>query len=166
MVSILARSDGPSEETRVELGALFGPEALVSPTYPFDLSDYYEREMGPGLLRTWVAFERLAPPDGLPGWKLACASVEDSLRSGESRRVNLDPGYLDAGKLVLASFKEAPDKIYMGRGVWAHTVLRYGFGRYEAPGSSFPDFRDGRFDRFMRDARRLYKSLLRAGEQP
>ena len=79
----------------------------------------------------------------------------------QKRRVNLDPGYLDLGKLVLASFKQAHDKIYLGRGVWAHTCLRYRAGNFIAPDHSFPDFQDGRFNRFMLQARNLYKSLLR-----
>ena len=63
---------------------------------------------------------------------------------------------------VVASLKEAPDKIYLGRGVWAHTCLRYRDGGFSAPDHSFPDFRDGRFDRFMGQARRTYKSLLQS----
>jgi hypothetical protein len=65
------------------------------------------------------------------------------------------------GKLVLASLKEAPDKIYMGRGVWAHICLRYRFGAFTAPDHSFPDFQDGRFFETMLQARDLYRSLLR-----
>ena len=74
--------------------------------------------------------------------------------------VNLDPGYLDLGKLVLASCKEAPDKLYLGEGVWGHTCLRYRFGAFSAPDHSFPDFQDGRFNSFFTEARGLYKSML------
>ena len=73
---------------------------------------------------------------------------------------------MDLGKLVLASLKEAPDKIYVGEGVWAHTCLRYGSGSFGAPEHSFPDFKDGRFDAFMLEARRLYKSRLGAAAEP
>jgi len=59
-----------------------------------------------------------------------------------------------------ASLKEAPDKIYMGQGVWAHTCLKFRWGKFTAPDHSFPDFQDGRFDAFMLEARNLYKSLL------
>jgi hypothetical protein len=126
------------------------------------MSGYYEPEMGRELFRKWFAFERLAAPGDLAAWKLECALLEDRLREGPSRRVNIDPGYLDHGKLVLASFKEAPDKIYMGSGVWAHTVLRYRFGHYEAPDHSFPDFRDGRFEGFMLEARKVLRVLSRS----
>jgi len=159
MVSVLYASDGILEESVRRLEEAFGPVALRSDPYAFDMSDYYRPEMGDGLRRVWLAFEQPVPPDGLADWKLECASIEEDMTEDGRRRANLDPGYLDFGKLVLASFKEAPDKIYMGRGVWAHTCLRYGHGRFTAPDHSFPDFRDGRFDAFMRRARRLLRSV-------
>lgn len=158
MVSVLHGSEDRLEEARERLRGHFGPEALASDPYPFDMSRYYAAEMGEGLERVWLAYAEKVPPEKLVEWKLACAAIERKMALGNDRTVNLDPGYLDFGKLVLASFKEAPDKIYMGRGVWAHTCLRYGHGRYSAPDHSFPDFRDGRFNGFMRRARRLLRS--------
>ena len=158
MVSVLYGSEDILEESVRSLEEAFGPVALRSDPYAFDMSDYYRPEMGDGLRRVWLAFEKPVTPDGLVDWKLVCASLEEDMSEEGRRTANLDPGYLDFGKLVLASFKEAPDKIYMGRSVWAHTCLRYGHGRFIAPDHSFPDFRDGRFDAFMRRARRLLRA--------
>jgi hypothetical protein len=145
-----------------ELIHRFGPLAMKSPVFSFEISNYYEREMGGELERHWYVFEHLFGAEGLADYRLATASIEEALSLDGKRGVNLDPGYLDLGKLVLASRKEAPDKIYLGRGVWAHTCLRYRDGGFTAPDHSFPDFRDGRFDRFMQEARRLYRSLLQS----
>ncbi|MFO7949551.1 MAG: DUF4416 family protein [Candidatus Fermentibacteraceae bacterium] len=158
MVSVLYGAEDRLQESVRRLETVFGPVALRSDPYAFDMSDYYRPEMGGGLRRVWLAFAQPVPPDGLADWKLECASIEEDMSEDGRRTANLDPGYLDFGKLVLASFKEAPDKVYMGRGVWAHTCLRYGHGRFTAPDHSFPDFRDGRFDAFMRRARRLLRS--------
>lgn len=144
-----------------ELAAAFGLVALRSPRFPFDDTDYYRDEMGAGLTRTWFCFRRLVAPEELAGSRLLTAIIEEKLAGGGKRRVNLDPGYLDLGKLVLASTKEAPDKIYLGSGVWAHTCLRYRNGGFEAPDHSFPDFRSGRYAGFFTEARRLYKEALR-----
>jgi hypothetical protein len=144
------------------LVSLYGPLALVSPPFPFDVTDYYEAEMGPCLERTWFCFESLCGPETLPRFRRATGRIEAELAEADRRRVNLDPGYLDHSKLVLASLKPAPDKIYMGHGVWAHTCARYGDGRWSAPSHSFPDFQDGRFDGFLAQARRLYRGLLRS----
>jgi len=147
-------------EVRSELVEHFGEIVLSSPAFAFDISDYYEPEMGRGLQRHWYCFGELCGAESLPESRLASGKLEERFFVKGRRRVNLDPGYLDLGKLVLASVKEAPDKIYMGRGVWAHTCLRYRFGRFVAPDHSFPDFRDGRFDAFMLEARGRYKALL------
>ncbi|MCK4504838.1 MAG: DUF4416 family protein [Candidatus Aegiribacteria sp.] len=162
IISIISLEDQLKESTRILLESIFGKAELASPLYPFDLSDYYEEEMGPFLSRRWYCFSKLKDASELAEWKYFCESIENSFldRKG-NRKVNIDPGYLDYGKLVLASFKSAPDKIYMGRGIWAHTCLRYGHGSFMAPDHSFPDFKDGRFDDFMLEARRLYRRMLK-----
>jgi hypothetical protein len=143
-----------------ELARNYGEVALKSPAFPFDTSDYYREEMGDGLERHWLCFRELFGAERLPEYRLTTGRIEARLTAAGDRRVNLDPGYLDLGKLVLASLKEAPDKIYMGQGVWAHTCLKFRQGEFTAPDHSFPDFRDGRFDAFMLEARNFYKSLL------
>lgn len=140
-----------------------GRTVLRGGPFPFDMTGYYEGEMGDALLRKWLCFP-LAQPSGLPIWKLFCVEAEGHFGGQGERRVNIDPGYLDHGKLVLGSCKAAPDKIYLHRGVYAHTCLRYRAGELLAPDHSFADFRDGRFNRFFLGARALYKKLLR--EQP
>lgn len=162
IISIISLEDKQKESTRIPLESRFGKAEMESPLYPFDLSDYYEKEMGSFLSRRWYCFSKLRDASELAEWKCFCESIENGYldRKG-NRTVNIDPGYLDFGKLVLASFKSAPDKIYMGRGVWAHTCLRYGHGSFVAPDHSFPDFRDGRFNDFMLEARRLYRRMLR-----
>ena len=164
VVSLIYSEERLLPEARSALVERFGGECLFSRPYPFDMSDYYSGEMGEGLRRIWLCFGALADPSRLPDWKTFCHGLETRLsREDGGREVNVDPGYMDFGKLVLASFKEAPDKIYMGDGVWAHTCLRYGHGHFTAPDHSFPDFRDGRFDDFMLEARRCYRRILRSG---
>ena len=143
-----------------ELASVFGEIALKSVPFAFDTSEYYRPELGEGLLRIWYGFRDLCAAERLVEARLTTGEIEDRLAVEGRRRVNLDPGYLDLGKLVLASLKEAPDKVYMGEGVWAHTCLQFRDGKFTAPDHSFPDFMDGRFDGLMLEARALYKSLL------
>jgi hypothetical protein len=150
-----------------ELLRAFGPVALKSSPFPFELTDYYQGEMGRGLRRHWLCFQRLFGADELSRSRVVTGRIEEALVEEGNRRVNLDPGYLDLGKLVLASWKAAPDKVYLGQGAWAHTCLRYRSGVFSAPDHSFPDFRDGRFNGFMLQAREVYKRLLReVGREP
>ena len=163
VISAISSDEELKKETWRILESNFGKTDLVSGFYPFDLSDYYEEEMGTELSRRWYSFRELRDASHLAEWKYSCIDIEEKfLDTFSNRRVNIDPGYLDYGKLVLASFKSAPDKIYMGRGVWAHTCLRYGHGRFTAPSHSFPDFIDGRFNDFMLQVRRSYRIILRS----
>ena len=77
--------------------------------FPWNMTDYYRKEMGENLLRKFITFETLIAPDALASIKLATNALEISLSEGESptspRRVNLDPGYVDATKLR-ACFRE------------------------------------------------------------
>jgi hypothetical protein len=163
VISVITADEELKEETQSILKSRFGETDLVSELYPFDLSDYYEEEMGTELTRRWYSFIELRDASHLTDWKYSCVDIEEMfLDTFSNRMVNIDPGYIDFGKLVLASFKSAPDKIYMGRGVWAHTCLRYGHGQFTAPSHSFPDFIDGRFNDFMLEIRRSYRRILRS----
>ena len=162
VISVISKDEELKRKTVLKLESHFGSTDLTSGFYPFDLSDYYKEEMGMKLTRQWFSFKELRDASRLAEWKLICAELEEQfLDKLSNRRVNIDPGYLDYGKLVLASFKSAPDKIYLGRGVWAHTCLRYGHGRFTAPDHSFPDFIEGRFNDFMLEVRADYRMILR-----
>lgn len=128
---------------------------------PFDRTDYYQDEMGPDLQRRLVTFTELVPPECLRTAKLRCNGIEDRLSAGHGRRVNLDIGYLDHNKVVLASVKCAGQKIHLGDGVYADLVARYKHGRYQPFEWTFPDFRDGRYDGELALIRQRYLQQLR-----
>lgn len=159
--SCITRDKQLAGKAEQKLVSLFGRIALKSEWFPFDKSNYYSEEMGENLERIWFCFKKLTGAENLVKTRLITEEIEKEFLKETKRSVNLDPGYLDFGKLVLASFKEAPDKIYMGNGVWAHMCLRYRFGEFVAPDHSFPDFKDGRFNSFLLEARKKYRNLLK-----
>ena len=162
LISIISSDDELRNEAEISLESYFGKAGLVSELFEFDLSDYYQDEMGAELTRRWYSYEVLKDASLLVEWKHVCVEIENSLLdTAGNRRVNIDPGYLDHGKLVLASCKAAPDKIYMGNGVFAHICLQYKKGEFHGPEHSFADFIDGRFDEFFRSAKQLLKQLLK-----
>lgn len=129
---------------------------------PFNLTDYYEEEMGEELTRTILSFELPASPAELVNLKHDCIELESALAAEQGRRtVNLDAGYLDHGKLVLASLKPAGQKLYLSRGVYADLVARYGGGRYRPFEWTFPDFSAGLYDEDLAEIRQRYLEQLR-----
>jgi hypothetical protein len=144
-----------------ELVRIWGEIDFTGVDHPFDMTDYYKKEMGPGLKRRLVAFLRLVNPDSLAAAKHICNEIEDRLAGSNGRLINLDIGYLDHNKIVLASFKGAGQKIYLTDGVWADLVGRYRAGRYSPFEWTFPDFKDGRYDQELMRIRQAYLVQLR-----
>jgi hypothetical protein len=110
-----------------DLSAILGEIDGRSETVSWTVSNFYEKEMGPGLLRRFVSFSNLQSPEDLAAIKLKSQRIEDNYRivgSGR-RRVYLDPGYLDAFKVVLASTKNAGQRIYLRSGIYGEATLLY-----------------------------------------
>ena len=149
------------DEAAARLTEAFGPLDLVSEIMSFDLTDYYEREMGSPLYRRFVSFSRPADPGDIVEAKLKTNEIEALLaRRGAPcdvaqppRPVNLDPGYVAPSKLVLASMKDFSHRIYLARGVYAEITLMYRKGRWQPLAWTFPDYASGRYDAFLTEAR-------------
>lgn len=159
---VLTRDTGLLSDVRSRLEPDLGPIDYISPEFPFDLTDYYEQEMGAGIVRAFWSFERLMDPGRLPDVKIFTNAVEmEFFRDGHSRAVNLDPGYLDFYKLVLASVKERAQKIYLGKGIYADPTLYYLKGKWYAYEWSLPDFRDETYYPVFQEIRLRYRMAMR-----
>jgi hypothetical protein len=127
----------------------------------FDATGYYRDEFGEDLHRGFVSFGGLFDPGDLPVFKREAAALEAAWSRDGRRSCNLDAGYLDPDKLVLASYKRGPGKLYLRDGVYADMQLKYAKGRFEPLPWAFPDFRDERYNKGLLAIREKLKSELR-----
>ena len=91
----------------------FGRIDFRSPLLKFSHTDYYRKEMGPGLKRVILSFAKLVRPELAYKTKIRTNAIEDRLRKKGKRTVNIDPGYVDLSKLVLFSTKDYTHRIPM-----------------------------------------------------
>lgn len=119
----LHRNPEVFDQALSRLKALWGQTDFISESFPFDETSYYEQEMGAGLERRFISFERLIPPDLIVDVKLQTNRLEQEFANDSLRTINLDPGYLDHYKLVLASAKFGGQKIYLREGIYADMTL-------------------------------------------
>jgi len=154
------------------LSAEYGPIDYRSEILPWRVTDYYQDEMGTGILRKFIFFERLVDPAVLATTKLLTNSIEArySTTGGNAvrRRVNLDPGYVTEAKVVLASTKDFSHRVYLGLGIYAEVTLYYATrGKtFLSFDHTYPDFRTKEtLDMFNRAREILRTTLHRKGPQ-
>lgn len=161
VMAVMVPGPRPSEGLWEALAARFGALDFKGAFAPFDATGYYREEFGGDLHRGFISFGGLFDPAELAAFKREAAAMEADWSRGGRRSCNLDAGYLDPDKLVLASYKRGPGKMYLRDGIYADMQLRYAKGRFEPLPWAFPDLRDGRYNKGLLAIREKLKSELR-----
>ena len=157
----------PLNEIETVLAEAYGVIVLRSTPMPFTQTTYYEREMGANLTRLYVAFEPLVSMTTLAATKHITNRLEARWSTPQGQRyVNIDPGYLDLAKVVLASTKDHSHRLYIGEGIFAEVTLRYRQHAFQPWEWTYPDYRVPATLTFFHQLRELYKRQLRALPRP
>jgi hypothetical protein len=140
ITGLLAASDALLEQAAVALTEHYGPIDSASVPIDWTVTNYYRDEMGPNIRRQFLSFERLITAGDLATVKLATNDIEERWRRASGRQVNIDPGYIAATKLVLASTKDAAHRVYLGRGIYAEVTLLFTNGSFQPHAHTYPDY--------------------------
>jgi hypothetical protein len=136
-----------------------------SPVLEFDgFTDYYQKEMGHNLYRTWWSLHRLQSPDRLAEFKLLANELEDQYSreaESEGRTVNIDPGYINESRLVLASCKDFSHRIHLAKGVFAETTLIYKGDGFQPLEWTYPDYQSPEALKYFETLKQDYRSQLK-----
>ena len=143
------------------LEMLFGDIILQAGPVPFTWTDYYEKEMGPGLKRCFTAFDNLIDQDALPQVKLKAMDLEEKWTEQGARKVNIDPGILTAERLVLATTKNFTHRLYLGKGIFGDLTLIYQRGSFSFLDWTYPDYKSEIALSFLNQARRMYLKKIK-----
>jgi hypothetical protein len=166
LVSAIYREEGRFEEVLPALAARLGPVERTSGPFPFDRTDYYEREMGAPLSRRFVVMERLVPRDMLAAAKISAEELERTLSANGMRTVNLDPGLLTEENVVIATGKNFSHRVYLRDGVFAELALFFRKGEYRPLPWTYPDLASEGIRAFLAEVREeLREARKREGRQ-
>lgn len=132
-IAIMASHTDWIREAIALLSDEFGRVISQAPPYEFDqFTAYYATEFGTGLKKTIIALNRLIPPEHLMAIKRRTNEWEATFQNAAvpslqpiARRVNLDPGYVNLSKVVLATTKDHAHRIYIGQGIFEEITLTY-----------------------------------------
>lgn len=140
----------------------FGEIDYQSPTIDFVYTDYYDDEMGDNIKRRFYSFERLINIEYLVQAKNFCNKLELEYTVADSRKVNLDPGYLELGKFVLATTKDQQHRLYIGKNIFEEITLFFRDGRWQFWEWTYPDYRSDEYRAVLFVIREIYKKQLKS----
>ncbi|MCF6156981.1 MAG: DUF4416 family protein [wastewater metagenome] len=165
IIGILTGSSGLLTHIDKVLEEYFGPIDLRSDIIPFTFTNYYTEKMGTGIKRQFYSFERFIMPDEIAPIKVRTNALEEMITSSKKypmkRSINIDPGYINESKLVLASTKDFSHRIYLRDGIYAEVTLNYHREGYETFPWTFPDYKTPDYQNFFLRVRETYVKKLK-----
>lgn len=162
---VIFRAGTDLDALQERLVAEFGPVSARSQVVPFDLTGYYEKEMGTNLSKIFFVFENLIEQEAIVDIKLKTNDIEMEIAQKEgcpeNRPVNLDPGYVTLGKLVLATTKDNYHRVYLGRGIYAEVTLQFRYKTFKPFEWSYPDYKKDEYIQFFNGIRNGLRDRMR-----
>ena len=143
-------------QVKDKLKKVFGKIDFESGVLDFNCTDYYTKEMGGQLKRRFISFSKLISMSELYRIKLYANRLESRFLNSSKRLINIDPGYLDKAKLLLASTKDYAHRIYLHKGIFAEVALTYRGNSFSVNDWSYPDYRCKEYIDIFNQIRSLY----------
>lgn len=160
IVGFIFREDSVLKKAEGILENKFGGIDFESQTLSFAHTDYYRSEFGDGLKRKFIGFKKLIPANLLPRVKTATNKIEDKLSADGRRLINIDPGYLDLAKLILASTKDYQHRLYLDKGIYAENTLFYQGKSFRPRDWTYPDYKTPEYLDIFNQIRKIYAQQL------
>lgn len=139
----------------------FGEIDFESQIFPFTHTKYYEEEFGEDLKRKIISFKKIIRPQTLPKIKILTNRIENKLLNSGRRLINIDPGYLDLAKLILASTKDYKHRIYLNYGIFLEVTLFYQDKTFKAWPWTYPDYQTPEYIAIFNQIRKIYAAQIK-----
>ena len=139
----------------------FGGADFESRDLAFIYTDHYEKEFGKNLKRRFISFQKLISIQSLPKIKIITNLIEKKLSSNGLRLINIDPGYLNLAKLVLATTKHYNHRIYLNRGIFAEITLFYQGQTFKPWEWTYPDYQSPQYLEIFNRIREIYAQQIK-----
>jgi hypothetical protein len=136
----------------------FGEIDFMTEEFSFseEFSSYYDEELGGEARRRILSFERLVDPSEQAEIKTYTNSVEAEFSIDGNRKINLDPGFLSHGRLMLATTKKTGFRIPLSDGIYTELTLYYARGAWQKLPWTYRDYQSERVQSFLTTVRKKY----------
>ena len=138
-----------------EFGEIDGESERFS--FSREFSDYYDDELGGEGQRVIFSFKDTVDPARQAEIKKMTNEMERILSDGNGNRlINLDPGFINHGRLMLATTKKAGFRIPLEDGIYTELTLFWARGAWQKLPWSYRDYQSERVQRFITEVRKTY----------
>ncbi len=121
-----------------------------------EFSDYYDSELGGEGMRMIVSFKDTVDPARQAEIKIMTNDFEKKHSECGMRRINLDPGFISHGRLMLATTKPTGFRVPLCDGIYTELTLFYARGAWQHFPWSYRDYRSEKVQEFLTRVRRKY----------
>lgn len=167
IVGIIYNDEEVYEKALALLKEKFGEIDCASPEFSFsdEFSTYYDDELGGKGRRIIYSFRELVDPDRQVEIKEFTNSLEARFSIDGNRKINLDPGFINHGRLMLPTTKAAGFRIPLARGIHTELTLFYARGAWHKFPWSYRDYQSEKVQAFLTKARKIYLEQRKAYEK-
>ena len=127
-----------------------------------EFSDYYDGELGGEGMRKIYSFKRLVDPSEQAEIKEFTNAIEAEFSVDGQRKINLDPGFINHGRLMLATTKNTGFRIPLKRGIYTELTLFYARGGWHKFPWSYRDYQSEKVQKFLTETRKRYLEQRKA----
>lgn len=153
IVNVIYHDENVLKAALLRLKETFGEIELISEPFSFgDYSSYYDTELGGEGIRQIFAFKECVDPTRAAEIKLLTNEIEAEF----SRKINLDPGLINDGHLILMSAKPLGFRVALSGGIYADYTLFYARGKYNKLPWTYRDYQNEDVQNFLLRVRRSY----------
>ena len=136
----------------------FGEVDCVCEEFSFseEFSNYYDGELGGEGLRRIYSFKNTVDPSRQAEIKELTNEFERILSVDGNRKINLDPGFINHGRLMLATTKKTGFRIPLSDGIYTELTLFFAKGKWQKLPWTYRDYQSERVQRFITEVRHKY----------
>ena len=136
----------------------FGEIEAVSEEFSFsgEFSTYYDEEIGGEGLRRIYSFKETVDPTRQADIKIRTNEIEAEFSVDGKRKINLDPGFINHGRLLLATTKETGFRIPLKEGIYTELTLFWARGGWQKLPWTYRDYQSERVQKFITEVRHSY----------
>ena len=158
IVGVIYNDEKIYERAVAMLKAEFGEIDGESEHFSFsrEFSDYYDEELGGEGQRVIFSFCDTVDPARQAEIKQKTNEMEKELSKGGNRLINLDPGFINHGRLMLATTKKAGFRIPLSDGIYTELTLFWAKGAWHKLPWSYRDYQSERVQKFLTETRKRY----------